>query len=780
MASFQHRYGAQELLLRYARGRVRQFPGRLLFTLVACLLMLLAVPPQVAAAAFALSVAGDAADCLLLSRAESLLHRGLPLRWLRRLTAASSWVQALMLSAGVALSFYAIPSRLHEVAHNEPLFSIGLLLGAAINVCVLLPYHRSAIALKLLTYGTLPAAFLAEESLHGAGVAPIPELHLAGLALIYASILWFLAYVNRSFEQTRSQMLAQATQQEELEAAYTRLSEQQKEARQLALVARNANDSVILMDRKGRITWVNDSFTRITGYSFEEALGEKPGDLLNSGDTDRATIRTLQDCVELSKPARVEIRNRRKDGRLIWIETSQVPMLDSNGRLETLIAVERDITSAKDYAEELLQARRAAEDGARVKEEFLATMSHEIRTPMNGVIGMAQLLRDSPLDEEQQLYTDTILSSADTLLMLINDVLDFSKMESGQITLSGTDFGPRICFEETIRLLHSQAAVKGLQLALDIGESVPARLHGDDRRIRQILMNLVGNAIKFTERGRVLVTLDAEPEDEGCGLVCTVSDTGIGIPRDMQDQIFERFSQADAAISRRFGGTGLGLAISRRLAEMMGGTITVVSELGVGSCFTVRLMLNHAGTPQSAPALDTALDPSAPCGAEATADAAGVPGPAPAAPAALAAARSSGPGTPGAASALAGLRVLIAEDNQINRVLLEKFLEGAPVTLSFALDGGEAVQKFRDTAPDIILMDMSMPVMDGLEATRAIRSQARPQPAIVALTANAFDSDRDACIEAGMDEFLTKPVDRDRLLSVLQRMAPRAQGRRAG
>ncbi|MFW8593956.1 ATP-binding protein [Cribrihabitans neustonicus] len=777
MASFQHRYGAQELLLRYARRRVQQFRSRLLLTFVACLLMLMAVPPQVAAAAFALAVTGDSADCLLLRRAEALLQRGLPLPWLRRFTAASSWVQALTFSAGVALSYYAVPSRPHGEALSEPLFATGLLFGAAINVCFLLPYHRSAITLKLLTYGALPAALLAEEILHGAGTAHSTELHIAGLGLIYASLLWLLAYASRNFEQTRSQMLAHAAHQEELEAAYTRLSEQQKEARQLALVARHANDSVILMDREGRITWVNDSFTRITGYSFEEALGERAGDLLNSGDTDPATIRTLRDCVELAKPARVEIRNRRKDGRLIWIETSQVPMLDSDGRLETLIAVERDITSAKDYAETLLQARRTAEDGARVKEEFLATMSHEIRTPMNGVIGMAQLLRDSPLDEDQKLYIDTILSSADTLLVLINDVLDFSKMESGQITLSGTEFDPRICFEETIRLLHGQAANKGLELVLDIGDSVPARLHGDDRRIRQILMNLAGNAIKFTERGRVLVTLDAEPEEEGCGLVCTVSDTGIGIPRDMQDEIFERFSQADAAISRRFGGTGLGLAISRRLAEMMGGTITVASELGVGSCFTVRLMLDQAGTPQSAPALDPAPDPSAPCAAAATA---GEPGPAPAAPAAVAAAPRSAPGISGAVSALTGLRVLIAEDNQINRVLLEKFLENTPVTLSFAHDGGEAVQKFCETAPDIILMDMSMPVMDGLEATRTIRSQARPQPAIVALTANAFDSDRDACIAAGMDEFLTKPIDKASLLAVLAQMAPRAQARRAG
>ncbi|MEX0303159.1 MAG: ATP-binding protein, partial [Leisingera sp.] len=557
---------------------------------------------------------------------------------------------------------------------------------------------------------------------------------------------WFLVFVMQSFARTRSNMLAQALQQQELEGAYARLSEQQMEARRLALVAENANDSVMLMDREGRITWVNDSFTRITGYSYDDAVGQLPGDLLNSGETEAATIRLLQDSVRYARPVRAEIRNRRKDGRLIWIETSQVPMLNSSGGLETLIAVERDITAAKEHAQQLEQARTAAEEGARAKADFLATMSHEIRTPMNGVIGMAELLRDSGLNEEQEIYAGAILSSADTLLALINDVLDFSKMDAEGISLSRADFDPRACFGETIQLLQAQAETKGLNLTLSIDGSVPDALKGDDRRIRQILMNLAGNAIKFTEQGQVDVTLEAEPGEDGYQLIFSVADTGIGIPEEKLGRVFDRFSQADAAISRRFGGTGLGLAISRRLAEAMGGSITVNSEPGVGSCFTVRLRLDLPGT-KAEPGAKAVVAPSPP---------------------------------PGAPLALDGLRVLVAEDNAVNRVLLEKFLQSTPVELAFAKDGREAVAQFEAFSPDIILMDMSMPEMDGLEATRVIRSLARTQPAIVALTANAFESDREACLAAGMDEFMSKPVNRGKLLELLGDLAPQAQSRRAG
>ena len=740
--SYYKRYGSLELLLRYARGRVRMFWGRQLFMALAFLTLALVVPTQYALLAFAITFAGDTADCMLLRRADRLAGSGLSERRLRLLTALTAFLHALALCAAASIPFWVEFPAQDPHTHNEPLFTVGLLLGLAINAALVLPYNPLAVIVKLVTYAALPVAALAVEILEAPESAAMYELHLAGLAVLYTSFLWFLVFVMRSFSRTRRNMRAQALQQQELEAAYAELSEQQMEAKRLALVAENANDSVMLMDRNGRITWVNDSFTRLTGYSFDEALGQLPGDLLNSGRTDPAAIRLLQDSVRDARPVRVEICNRRKDGQHIWIETSQVPMLNSAGELETLIAVERDISAAKEHARQLEQARISAEEGARAKAEFLATMSHEIRTPMNGVIGMAQLLRDSGLNGEQELYASTILSSADTLLALINDVLDFSKMDVEGVTLSRADFDPRACFEETVCLLKAQADSKGLGMLLEIKDRVPAQLRGDDRRIRQILLNLAGNAIKFTEQGRVLVTLDAEPAGQGFDLIFSVADTGIGIPKEMLSKVFERFAQGDAAISRRFGGTGLGLAISRRLAEAMDGSITVKSELGLGSCFTVRLRLDPAKAQQAAP-----------------------PAAAP---------------QPVGFDALEGLRVLVAEDNAVNRVLMEKFLHPTPAQLVFAQNGREAVAQFQEFAPDIILMDMSMPEMDGLEATRAIRASALPQPAIVALTANAFDSDREACLAAGMNEFMSKPINRSKLIELLVQLAPQAQARRAG
>ncbi|MCB4457602.1 ATP-binding protein [Leisingera sp. McT4-56] len=743
LASYERKYSSQELMMRYARGRCKTFWPRQAFVLGACLLLGLATDMQLAALAFLAAMAGDIIDSLCLRQLPAMAARGVPEQRMRLLSSFSAAIYGAGISMCATLPYWPVmKAEVHTAHHLDLLFSIAFMSGIAMNAAITLPFHRAASLIWMAFFCTVPAIMLWHDLADGGGVTTEWQLHAVGFLILFGYMIWLAGYGRRSFENTRQYNLATATQQQELGAANTRLQEQRKEARRLALVAENANDSVMLMDREGRITWVNDSFTRITGYSFGEALGRLPGDLLNSGETDPETIRKLQDSVRYARPVRVEIRNRRKDGQLVWIETSQVPMVDSEGRLETLIAVERDISAAKEHAQQLVQARIAAEEGARAKADFLATMSHEIRTPLNGVIGMAQLLRDSGLTQEQEPYADTILSSADMLLALINDVLDFSKMDAEECTLSPVNFDPRACFETTIRLLQPQAEAKGLKLSLEISSSLPGLLRGDDRRIRQILMNLAGNAIKFTDQGSVAVAVDSEPAGDGIDLTFTVTDTGIGIAEDKLDGVFERFSQADAAISRRFGGTGLGLAISRRLAEAMGGSIAVSSQLGLGSCFAVRL---HLLPPQK----DTAAPQADPPPADGTA-------------------------------ALDGLRVLVAEDNAVNRLLVEKFLQSVPVELAFARDGREAVAQFEAFAPDIILMDMSMPDMDGLEATRSIRALARPQPAIVALTANAFDSDRKACLAAGMDEFMSKPISKPKLLALLGQLAPQALSRRAG
>ncbi|WP_405117167.1 ATP-binding protein [Phaeobacter sp. BS23] len=594
---------------------------------------------------------------------------------------------------------------------------------------------------RLAIYGLTPLAMIALES-HaetGGGMEEVQLFQIAGLAVLNFSIFFFVSFITGRHNRSRKNTLAMALQHKQLAQINAKLQAQQRQSQRLALVAENANDSVFLMDEEGRITWVNEAFTRITGYRYDEAIGKMPGALLNGDETDTAVVRALEKGRTTGKPFRLEICNRRKDGQLLWLETNQVPMLRDDGTVETIIAVERDVTAAKQYEQQLKDARIAAEEGARVKSEFLATMSHEIRTPMNGVIGMAQMLERTQLNEDQKLYADTILGSARTLLSLINDVLDLSKMDAGEVILSEVDFDLPACFQQTLQLFEPQAQEKGITLDLDIAPDVPRMINGDDRRLRQVLLNLVGNAVKFTESGGIRVAVATSRAGDRLRLRFSVTDTGIGIAKAKQDQIFERFSQADAAITRRFGGTGLGLTISRLLCEAMGGEIDVTSDPGKGSCFSVHMRMQPATGSGLVEVADSAQQ---------------------------------------AGRSLDGMRILVAEDNRINRLLVEKYLQDEPVTLEFAVDGAEAMEKTPDFDPDVILMDMSMPVMNGLDATRNIREMDIRQPVIAALTANAFDSDREACLKAGMDDFLSKPINRDDLLAVLRKHCP-AQGRRA-
>ena len=725
------------LMLRYARGRVRYFAGRQLVAVLGAIVLFLTVSQQAAFMALALAVAGEVLDCLYLRRVPALLQRGVPLKRVLAVSTVTAGIQALTITICVFIAWTAYEG------HAEPLFGIGFLTSAALNAAILAPFHRWAAAARLIIYCCAPVILFAAELMHGFHLEPVYLQNMAGSVMLIATSAMFLRNAVRNFDRNRRHTLVLELQRTELEHTNQRLREKREQARRLAAVAEHANDSVILINRDGTIGWVNKAFTRITGYTSEEAVGRNPGDLLNSESTDPDTVNRLVAVREQGHPFRCEILNRAKDGREFWVETNQVPVLNIEGGVEVVVAVERDVTAAREHARELEDARVSAEKGARAKEEFLATMSHEIRTPMNGVIGMAQLLSETRLDEDQKLYTETILSSAGTLLDLINDVLDLSKLDAGQMELSMVDFDPRGCFEDTLQLLQPQAAEKGLQLSLEVADSVPQRLRGDDRRIRQILLNLAGNAVKFTQDGHVAVRLSARDHGApGIELACSVEDTGIGIPAEKLDHVFRRFSQADAATTRKFGGTGLGLTISRKLTEAMGGSISVSSVPGRGSCFTVTLLLERAclqaaAVPQPVPVTEDSAD-------------------------------------------FVGMRVLVAEDNKVNRLVIRKFLRGLPLQLEFARDGGEAVRMCRELDPDLVFMDMSMPVLSGIQATREIRSAAGRQPVIIALTANAFDSDREACLDAGMNGFLSKPVSRADLLEVLRAHGPQRATAEAG
>ena len=817
-----------------------------------------------------------------------------------------------------------------------------------------------------------------------------PLLIGIGGGLVTLVLTGMVLVLGRS--RTRALELAQAM------TASLRTSE--AEAKRLAMVASRTSNAVAITDADGRIQWLNDGFTRVTGYTLDEVRGRTPGSFLQGPDSDPATVVAMHDAINRGEGFKVEIINYHKSGRSYWIDIEVQPLRDDAGALTGFMAIESDITERKaaqqrveaserqlsaltrevpgvifqfevkpdgqrafvflsDAYRELFgrepaeakarpamlfttvhpadlrgvrasledaiaqgtpwihtfriakpdgtlrwidahssfgrqpdgtkvwfgvltnitalqearheaeQAQLRAEQANRAKSQFLAMMSHEIRTPMNGVIGMTSLLLDTSLTKEQREYAEIIRYSGDSLLTLINDILDFSKIESGRLDLETEAFSLRDCIESTLDLLTPKATKQGIDLLYEIGEGVPNEVRGDVTRLRQILVNLVGNALKFTERGEVELTVKALTAEDGAReLQFAVRDTGVGIAPEAQGRLFQSFTQVDASTTRKYGGTGLGLAISKRLAELMGGRMWLESEPGRGSTFffTVRLEWVAPGVRRyhsvARPHLEgrrlLIVDDSATsrrilatlaekwsmtasvlgAGAEALEQVrAGArfdvalfdmqmpamdgimlareirqlpggqalplillssigrpPGPEtsqlfaavltkPAKPSQIHDAISSllgGPApvtspiapTPTPVGQTQSERLLLAEDNSVNQKVALHMLARLGYRADNVANGLEAVAAVSSRPYDIVLMDVQMPEMDGFEATRKIKT-GNPVggrvPWIIALTANAMEGDRERCLEAGMDDYLGKPIKSAELAAALER-----------
>lgn len=540
-------------------------------------------------------------------------------------------------------------------------------------------------------------------------------------------------------------------------------TELDERSRLLESVVDNALDAIVITKvavgvNAPEIAYVNSAFTQVSGYSQAESIGRTP-EFFHGREEATVPLQSIIEVLQRGETYKGEIQNFNKTGAAYWIDLTVVPIRNESGVVTHFAAFQRDITARKKaesiHADMLLQMRRinqktevmtrqleesliAAKDANRAKDEFLANMSHEIRTPMNGVIGMALLLADSNLSAEQQEYVKAINGSAETLRMLLNDILDLSKIEAGVLTLESIVIDPVDTIRETARLLRPLALKKGYDLRLELMGDLPRAIISDPGRLRQIVTNLLGNAIKFTEKGFVRIFAAADHNGEMTTLRLEIEDSGIGIPADKIATIFDKFTQADASITRRYGGTGLGLAITRQLVALMGGQISVESKVGKGSKFIVRLPVKV--TDESALLPDTT---------------------------------ETCPWSEHQLVPAGQSRILIVEDYPVNQVFARKLLEKFGfIKIDLASDGLQALMMVRENRYDVVFMDCQMPELDGYQASAKIREfekgSGRHVP-IIAMTANAMIGDREKCLKAGMDDYVSKPLRPDLLRKAVSR-----------
>ena len=502
----------------------------------------------------------------------------------------------------------------------------------------------------------------------------------------------------------------------------------------LALAVASAPTGVVISDPNlpdCPIIFCNPAFSKITGYPAEEVLGRNCRFLQGPG-TDAAATHLLRRAIAEQRPITVELVNYRRDRKRFINELRTSPVFSADGKLVAFVGIQHDVTARVRAEREAARERRAAERANQEKSDFLAFMSHEVRTPLHGVMGTLSLLLDTSLDAEQRAYAETSRRCGQTLLGVVNELLDLSRIEAGKLKIGSEPFTLADPVRDVLDLVAPAAAEKGLTISASLDHHLPARAIGDAQRLQQVLLNLVDNAVKFTSRGSVEIRMAALPDGR---LGVAVTDTGIGIAPKLRARLFSHFVQAEGAPLGNQGGTGLGLAICKRLVALMGGQIAVDSTPGKGSTFFFDLPLvpvPASGAPPSrlSPAPDAILPP--------------VP--------------------------LANGRILLAEDGKVNQLVAAAILRKAGYTVEIARDGAEAVAAAQSSEFDLVLMDVRLPVMDGLEATGQIRKLPgiHGRVPIIAMTASAMPGDAEACIAAGMDGYLPKPLDRLQMLAAVE------------
>ena len=547
--------------------------------------------------------------------------------------------------------------------------------------------------------------------------------------------MYWLLDRGQHVEVSQGQMLAVGT--------ILNLTPLREVERRLRDVSEAAGEYIWEVDFDGHYTYLSDRVCDVLGYPLEKLIGHHPLAFVPPEDLD--AVRTMSEAILSEERSFRDLEHRmvRGDGKIIWLSVNGVPVSNMLGQITGYRGAGLDITARKHAEQELIREKEAAQAADRAKSEFLAVMSHEIRTPLNSVLGFADLLTETVLDTAQKEQVDMIRRSGDALLVLLNDILDFSRIESGKMPIQPSAVDIRECLRDVADLYGATAQSKGLAVRIEVDDAVPGSLCTDPGRLRQILLNLIGNAVKFTPSGEIVVSAKRglhDPEDGRFPLLVEVSDTGIGIPPDRIARLFKPFSQADSSTTRRFGGTGLGLAICKRLAELLGGNVSLVRSSPAGSVFALELSL------VTMPEFD---------------------GPEPNKDIHL--------GTMTEANRRSGnWRILVVEDNAVNRMLAQRMLLSLGFESDSAENGLAGVEANKKNPYDIIFMDLQMPVMDGVEAAGQIREFEKlnpecPPACIIALTADAMSGDRQRCLDAGMNDYLSKPIRRPELSNALNK-----------